>query len=76
MATAILNRDLGVPISDLSGVDIAYDVHVCRVFLRTGLAEHDSVDPMVGVARTLNPEQPGALDLPGMGHRPPLVQAD
>jgi uncharacterized HhH-GPD family protein len=64
MATAILNRDLGVAISDLSGVDIAYDVQIRRVFLRTGLAQHDNLEHMVAVARALHPEQPGALDLP------------
>jgi len=38
MAVEILARDLRVPIRDLEGSDIAYDVHVRRVFLRTGLA--------------------------------------
>jgi endonuclease-3 len=39
MAVEILERDLGVPISAMHGSDIAYDVHVRRVFLRTGLVE-------------------------------------
>jgi hypothetical protein len=35
MAVEILARDLGVPVRELSGSDIAYDVHVQWVFLRT-----------------------------------------
>ena len=64
MAVEILVRDLGKPLKDMSGSDIAYDVHVRRVFLRTGLVERDDVNRMVAVARTLNPDRPGALDLP------------
>ncbi len=64
MAVEILARDFGIPIHDISGIDIAYDVHLRRVFLRAGLAEHDDVTHMVNVARTLHPERPGALDLP------------
>ena len=64
MAVEILARDLGKPLRELSGGDVAYDVHLRRVFMRTGLAERDSVEHMVAVARTLNPDRPGALDLP------------
>ena len=64
MAVEILARDLGVPLREMGGSDIAYDVHVRRVFLRTGLASRDEVTHMVAVARALNPERPGALDLP------------
>ena len=64
MAVEILERDLGVPVSDLAGSDVAYDVHVRRVFLRTGLAEADDIGEMVADARTLNPDRPGSLDFP------------
>jgi len=64
MAVEILERDLGVSLTDLSGSDIAYDVHVRRVFLRTGLAERDDVGHMVALARALHPQRPGALDNP------------
>ncbi|GAB3171877.1 hypothetical protein GCM10027259_07710 [Micromonospora palomenae] len=64
MAVEILARDLTVPIQELSGTDIAYDVHVRRVFLRTRLAERDDLDHMVEVARWLHPERPGELDFP------------
>jgi uncharacterized HhH-GPD family protein len=64
MAVEILERDLHVPLSDLSGSDIAYDVHVRRVFLRAGLARRDDVDEMVAAARALHPQRPGELDNP------------
>lgn len=64
MAVEILERDLHVPLSDLTGSDIAYDVHVRRVFLRAGLAQRDDVAEMVAIARTLHPERPGELDNP------------
>ncbi len=64
MAVEILERDLHVPVADLSGSDIAYDVHVRRVFLRTGLADHDDVGEMVASARSLHPDRPGELDNP------------
>jgi uncharacterized HhH-GPD family protein len=64
MAVEILERDLGVPVRNLERSDIAYDVHIRRVFLRTRLAERDDRDHMIGVARQLHPARPGALDLP------------
>ena len=64
MAVEILERSLGVRINDLSGSDVAYDVHLRRVFLRTGLAEQDELSHMVAVARALHPERPGELDNP------------
>lgn len=64
MAVEILARDLGVPVREFTGSDIAHDVHVRRVFLRTGLARHDDPDHMIEVARRLHPERPGELDFP------------
>ena len=64
MAVELLERDLGVDVRDLSGSDIAYDVHLRRVMLRTGLAHTDSVTHMVEVARLLHPTRPGELDFP------------
>lgn len=64
MAVEILERDLGVPVRNLERSDIAYDVHIRRVFLRTRLAERDDRDHMIAVARQLHPARPGALDLP------------
>jgi uncharacterized HhH-GPD family protein len=64
MAVEILDRHLGVSVRELNGSDVAYDVHLRRVFLRSGLAEYDDLDHMVDVARRAYPERPGALDMP------------
>ena len=64
MAVEILERDLGVAVRDVTGSDVAYDVHVRRVFLRAGLADADDLAHMVERARLAHPERPGALDLP------------
>ncbi len=64
MAVEILARDLDKPIHSLEGSDIAYDVHLRRVFLRTGLAESDDEAHMIQEASDLHPERPGELDLP------------
>jgi uncharacterized HhH-GPD family protein len=64
MAVEIVARDLDKPLRQLEGSDVAYDVHLRRVFLRTGLATRDEVGHMVALARSLYPERPGALDLP------------
>ena len=64
MAVEILSRDLGVDVLEFTGSDVAYDVHVRRVFLRTGLAEADERSHLVERARLAHPERPGALDLP------------
>ncbi len=64
MAVELLERDLGVEIRELDGSDIAFDVHIRRVLLRTGLADRDVLVDMVGRARELHPERPGSLDHP------------
>jgi len=64
MAINILGRDFGVKMKDKKGIDISYDIHIRRVFLRTGLVKKDSLDLIVKTARKLNPEYPGALDNP------------
>jgi len=64
MAVEILARDLGVEVHELSGSDVAVDVHIRRVFLRTKLASVDTIDEIVSVARRAHPERPGELDIP------------
>jgi len=64
MAVEILERDLHVEVTDMRGSDIAYDVHVRRVFLRAGLAQYDGLEHMLDVARSAHPERPGAIDYP------------
>jgi len=64
MAVELLNREIHIPLLALDGSDVAVDVHVRRVFLRTGIAEKDDVQHMVATARVLHPERPGELDNP------------
>lgn len=64
MAVELLERDLGVNVLEMDGSDVAYDVHLRRVMLRTGLAETDDVAHMVQIARNLHPSRPGELDFP------------
>lgn len=64
MAVEILERDLGVPVRNLERSDVAYDIHIRRVFLRARLADRDDRDVMIDAARHLHPQRPGALDLP------------
>lgn len=65
MAVNILVRDFGIEINGSKQlIDVSYDRHVRRVFLRTGLVNEDNEVTIVQAARKLNREYPGALDLP------------
>jgi uncharacterized HhH-GPD family protein len=67
MATNILYRDLkwiSVAEAHLKEIDVSYDRHVRRVFLRTGLTDIDSEESIVQQARIMSPKYPGALDTP------------
>ena len=45
-------------------IDIKADVHVKRVFQRTGLTHSEAEEEVVSAARRLNPKFPGELDWP------------
>lgn len=64
MAVEILNRDLRVPVDGMEGSDVAVDVHIRRVFLRSRIADRDDPDHMITAGRQLHPSRPGALDFP------------
>lgn len=64
MATEILARHFGVALQGLESGSVAYDVHVRRVFLRSGLVERDTPAAIEEAARTACPDSPGTLDLP------------
>jgi uncharacterized HhH-GPD family protein len=64
MAAEILRRHLGVPLSGRERGQVAYDVHVRRVFLRSGLVERDSVSAIETAASEICPAAPAVLDLP------------
>lgn len=63
MAVEILRRHFGVPLSGVEQGSVAYDVHVRRVFLRTGLIDIDTPEAVRAAARTVCPGEPGTLDL-------------
>lgn len=63
MAAEILVRHFGVGLGGREGGQVAYDVHVRRVFLRSGIADVDSVEVIECAAAEACPEAPGTLDL-------------
>jgi endonuclease III len=64
MTAMLLWRDRDVEIREMDGCDVAVDIHIRRVFLRSGLVERDDPRAMIATARELWPELPGALDPP------------
>ncbi len=64
MATEILIRHFGADLVGRECGQVAYDIHVRRVFLRSGLAEDDSPEAVEAAARSACPSAPGVLDLP------------
>ena len=64
MATNILVRDFGHKVKSNKGIDISFDRHVRRVFLRSGLVDVDEEDKIISKARELNPDYPGEVEYP------------
>ncbi len=64
MAVEILVRHFGVALSGRDCGQVAYDVHVRRVFLRSGLVDEDSREAIEAAAARWCPNSPGTLDLP------------
>jgi uncharacterized HhH-GPD family protein len=64
MAVEILTRHFGVAMTGAQDGTVAYDVHVRRVFLRSGLVDRDTPEHVAAAARAACPEAPGTLDLP------------
>jgi uncharacterized HhH-GPD family protein len=63
MAAGILARHFGVELAERQHGQVAYDVHVRRVFLRTGLVESDSLEAIEAAAAAIHPDAPDVLDL-------------
>lgn len=61
LGTLILVRDMNIDILDKENIDIAYDVHIRRLFLRIGLVNNDVQEEILAEARKLYPEFPGKL---------------
>lgn len=64
MALRALALFFKVPIRNLEDIDIPVDVHVRRIFQRTGFSGSDSMEDIVEAARRVHPEFPAELDLP------------
>ncbi len=63
MGVEILVRHFGVALAGRECGQVAYDVQVRRVFLRTGIVDSDSREAMEAAAARACPESPGTLDL-------------
>lgn len=64
MATEILTRHFGVELAGRDHGQVAFDVQVRRVFLRSGLSGEDTVKAIEAAAIRWCPDSPGTLDLP------------
>ncbi len=64
LGSLLLVRDFGVPLINLNFIDITYDLHVRRVFLRMGLVQNDDFGEVTSVARLICEPFPGSLTLP------------
>lgn len=64
MAVDLLTRAFGVRLSGVECGTVAYDVHVRRVFLRTGLIDQDTMVEVDRAAADACPQAPASLDLP------------
>ena len=64
MAVELLVRHFGVQLVGIECGSVAYDVHVRRVFLRSGLVDVDTPDAVRAAALRACPDAPGMIDLP------------
>lgn len=63
MAVEILTRHFGVALAGRECGQVAYDIQVRRVFLRSGLVRHDTREEVEAAAARVCPEAPGTIDL-------------
>ena len=63
MTVEILLRHFGLEFAGRECGQVAYDVQVRRVFLRSGIADVDSIEAIERAAADACPEAPGTLDL-------------
>ena len=64
LGTLLLVRDFNVNLNNKNLIDITYDVHIRRVFLRMGLVERDNIKEVTSIAREICKDFPGSLTLP------------
>ena len=75
MATQILVRHFGVDLKGLESGQVAYDVQVRRVFLRSGLADEDSIEAIEAAAARACPQSPGTTRSCSVADRPRELSA-
>ena len=64
MAVNLLVRQVKVPMTDLSAIDISADSQVMKYFQTEGLLRKAAKkEELIYLAREINPEYPGLLDL-------------
>ncbi len=61
LGTLLLVRDMDIDLIKKEKIDIAYDVHIRRLFLRIGLVLDDKMEDVLSSARKIKPEFPGEL---------------
>lgn len=64
LGSLLLVRDFGVNLKNLYCIDIAYDIHIRRIFLRMGLVDNDNIKDVISKAKIICNEFPGSLTLP------------
>jgi len=57
----LLVRDLNVELPDKENINIAYDVHIRRICLRTGFVKQDTLEDVTAAGKTLYAKFPGRL---------------
>ena len=65
MAANILARQFKVELKDKSSIDVSPDIHIMRIFYRSGLISSEKAkEEAIHMARALYPEYPGIVDYP------------
>jgi len=57
----LLVRDFGVVVKDKENINLAFDLHIRRICLRTGMSRIDSVESIEKVGKSIFPDFPGRL---------------
>lgn len=61
LGSLLLVRDLGIDIKDKENINIAYDIHIRRICLRTGFCTKDTIEDVTMTGKRICPEFPGRL---------------
>lgn len=61
LGSLLLVRDLGIGIKDKENINIASDIHIRRICLRTGLCTKDTMEDVTMAGKRIMPEFPGRL---------------